>query len=70
MKGGPEQGGGPLSPNGPASPGVEPVTAMTAATPFLPPLPQDPSGQLKLPLTREMAMWVAWKSLVLHKLTL
>jgi exocyst complex component 4 len=47
----------PTSPNGLLSPGAfEPATAFTAVTPFLPPLPGDPSGQLKLPLSREMAM--------------
>ncbi|KAF5323312.1 hypothetical protein D9611_005740 [Ephemerocybe angulata] len=52
----PENFGVPTSPNGLTSPGLEPTTAITAVTPYLPPLPKDPSGQLKLPLSREMAM--------------
>ncbi|KAJ2919296.1 hypothetical protein MD484_g1171, partial [Candolleomyces efflorescens] len=46
---------GLLSPSSPT--GAEPATAlMSAVTPFLPPLPADPSAQLKLPLSREMAL--------------
>jgi hypothetical protein len=48
---------GLLSPSSPTA--AEPATAsMSAVTPFLPPLPADPSAQLKLPLSREMALSV------------
>ncbi|RXW22590.1 hypothetical protein EST38_g3261 [Candolleomyces aberdarensis] len=46
---------GMQSPTSPTGPG--PATALVSAvTPFLPPLPADGSTQLKLPLSREMAL--------------
>lgn len=46
-----------LSPTSPS--GLEPPTASMAVTPFLPPTSSDSTGQLKLPLSREMGLCVS-----------
>ena len=49
----------PTSPtDGPLGSAIPPMTAVTAAMPHIPTIPTTDPDELKLPLTKAMALWV------------